>query len=203
MDLFISNNVPQKLWDNMPIRNKHILGITSLWMIIPIINTHMSYLCGLLGSVCTASILFWYDPRQNSLLHKADKYLSINFCLTLLAYTVIDIINNNSSIILYTSLSGSTLILYNLSNFYFKIEKHNNQLIAHLLFRYSIFLWSYIIMVESKNVYHEIVIISMGYLLNISEMILLKSWDNYSYWNSCFVTSLLVMNTNLIKLYKS
>ena len=31
-------------------------------------------------------------------------------------------------------------------------------------------------------------------------MIFLKSWDNYSYWNSCFATSLLVMGSDLIKL---
>jgi hypothetical protein len=155
----------------------------------------MSHLCGLLGAVCTASTLFWYEPYQNSLLHKADKYLSINFALTLSIYTI-----NNTSIILFTSLSGSTLILYNLSNYLFKKEQHNRQLIAHLLFRYSIFLWSYLIMVKSKNVYGEILTVTIGYLINISGMIFLKSWDNYSYWNSCFATSLLVMSTDLIKL---
>jgi hypothetical protein len=184
----------------MPNRNKHILGVTSLWMMIPIINTNMSHLCGLLGAVCTASTLFWYDPYQNSLLHKADKYLSINFALTLSIYTINDIIYNNTSIILFTSLSGSTLILYNLSNHLFKNEKHGYQLIAHLLFRYSIFLWSYMIMIESKNVYSEILTVTIGYLINISGMIFLKSWDNYSYWNSCFATSLLVMTSDLIKL---
>ena len=70
-----------KLWDNMPKRNKHILGVTSLWMMIPIINTNISHLSGLLGAVCTASTLFWFDPHQNSLLHKADKYLSIQFLI--------------------------------------------------------------------------------------------------------------------------
>jgi hypothetical protein len=199
MDLFISK-VPEKLWHNMPNRNKHILGVTSLWMMIPIINTNMSHLCGLLSAVCTASTLFWYDPYQNSLLHKADKYLSINFALTLSIYIINDIIYNNTSIILFTSLSGSTLILYNLSNYLFKKEQHNRQLIAHLLFRYSIFLWSYMYMVESKNVYSEILTVTIGYLINISGMIFLKSWDNYSYWNSCFATSLLVMSSDLIKL---
>lgn len=58
-------------------------------------------------------------------------------------------------------------------------------------------------MIESKNVYSEILTVTIGYLINISGMIFLKSWDNYSYWNSCFATSLLVMNTDLIKLYKS
>uniref|UniRef100_A0A6C0CDQ9 Uncharacterized protein n=1 Tax=viral metagenome TaxID=1070528 RepID=A0A6C0CDQ9_9ZZZZ len=192
-----------KLWDNMPKRNKYILGVTSLWMMIPIINTNISYLSGLLGAVCAASTLFWFDPHQNSLLHKADKYLSTNFTITLFIYTIFDIINNNSSILLFSSLSGTTCMFYIISYNYFESEMHNYQLIAHLLFRYSIFLWSYMIMVQSKNIQNEILVVTIGYSINVSVMIFLKSWKNYSYWNNCIATSLLVMGTDLIKLYKS
>ena len=191
-----------KLWDNMPKRNKYILGVTSLWMMIPIINTNISHLSGLLGAVCAASTLFWFDPHQDSLLHKADKYLSTNFAITLFIYTIFDIINNNSYILLFSSLSGTTCIFYNLSYMYFQYEMYNYQLIAHLLFRYIIFLWSYMIMVQSKNIQNEILTVTIGYSINISGMIFLKSWKNYSYWNSCIATSLLVMSTDLIKLKK-
>ena len=190
------------LWDIMPKRNKHILGVTSLWMMIPIINTNISHLSGLLGAVCTASTLFWFDPHQNSLLHKADKYLSTNFIITLFIYTIFDMINNNS-IILFSSLSGTTCMFYIISNEYFICKEHNYQLIAHLLFRYSIFLWSYMIMVQSKNIHSEILAVTIGYSTNVSVMFFLKSWEKYSYWSSCIVTSLLVMSTDLIKLYKS
>jgi|LakMenEpi03Aug12_release.lakeMendotaPanAssembly.Ray.scaffolds.fasta_scaffold140815_2 hypothetical protein len=195
MDLF--SNSSQTLWNKMPKRNKYILGVSSLWMIIPIINTQISNLSGLLGAVCTASTLFWYDPRQASLLHKADKYLSLSFAFTLSGYTIIDIIFYNSSIILFTTLSGSTLIFFNLSDYLFKQEKYNYQLIAHLSFRYSIFLWSYIIM--NKLSYYDILITTIGYLINILGMLIIKSWDYYSYFENCSVIFNLVLITNLIK----
>ena len=58
-------------------------------------------------------------------------------------------------------------------------------------------------MVQSKNIHSEILAVTIGYSINVLGMIFFKSWEKYSYWNSCNATFLLVMGTDLIKLYKS
>ncbi len=166
----------------MPIRNKRILGSTSLWMIILILNCNLSPFCGLLGASCCASTLFWFNPEQKSLRHRADKSLSSYYSISLLFYTIYRICKYNYPILLFTSLSGSTVIFFNLSDYFFKCKKYNIQLVSHLLFRYSIFWWSFTVFNEIETYYYNFLIISSGYLTHILLFLVMKEWDDYNFY---------------------
>ena len=51
----------------------------------------------------------------------------------------------------------------------------------------------------NKLSYYDILITTIGYLINIIGMLIIKSWDYYSYFENCSVIFNLVLITNLIK----
>ena len=72
---------------DLPKRNKCILGVTSLWMILPIAHGMLQWLQGDIGvrqkvslfiialcCSCCSSTIFWLDARTGSLFHKLDKF---------------------------------------------------------------------------------------------------------------------------------
>jgi hypothetical protein len=73
--------------DNMPNKNKLILGTSSLWILNLIYYSFIEelYLISLLlTSVTIISSIFWYNYKINSIYHKLDNYLSILILINLL-----------------------------------------------------------------------------------------------------------------------
>ena len=177
--LFTTNH--EKDIKYIPYNNKHILGITSLWMCIPIYYGLYSFdyniiiLSLLLSCVCLVSTLFWSNPKGNSFLHKLDKICVWIFFITLL------FINNNFILI------GLIFILYIMS-FIFFIKNYNTlQFISHLLFRYVFYWWCHIVMVPiNVNFIYTFIIISIGYF---SHVLLLYNINiqKITYWYSCIL----------------
>ena len=66
--------------DDMPYKNRLILGTSSFWIINLIYKSYLNQLyfqSFLLTSIVIISPLFWYYYKINSIYHKLDTYLSI------------------------------------------------------------------------------------------------------------------------------
>jgi|694.fasta_scaffold83916_3 hypothetical protein len=115
--------------DNMPYKNRLILGTSSFWIINLIYKTYIYELYFqslLLTSIVIISPLFWYHYQINSIYHKFDNYLSILMLILVL-------INN------YSSISYFDLFImikfYYMSLIFTHTKNYNIQLCCHLLFR--------------------------------------------------------------------
>ena len=112
----------------MPMRNRLILGTSSLWIINLIYYSYIRQLyiqTLLLSSITIISPLFWYYYKINSIYHKLDTYLSV-------LVLVNSIISN--SFTYYLELLF-ILKFYYLSIIFTKRQNYNIQLGCHLIFR--------------------------------------------------------------------
>ena len=144
---------------NLPIKNTRILGITTLWMLIPILISNSKYnlLKYSLSCCCLFSTIFWFKPKDNSLFHNLDR-LSAYIYLFILLYTSYNTLNHYLLILLLINI----LIFYSLSYYYFYKDNHDYQLICHLLFRYFFYMWSHFVLID-----YNIIIITIGYISHI------------------------------------
>ena len=171
---------------SIPMKNKHIIGITSLWMIIPVYYNVYTSASALLLAACIASTLFWNDPKGNSPRHKADKILAWAFCIQmiLLAEQKKHTIQNSSIALLI--LYGTACFM--LSHIFFKIKYYTMQLIAHLLFRYTLYWCAHALIVpKKKTCVKGFLIISAAYCAHIA--LLWHAIDIINnYWILCLIT---------------
>jgi hypothetical protein len=123
----------------------------------------------LVACVCT---MFWSDPRRNSLLYKADKYLAWAYAVMLFYYSP-DFL-----------LATSVLFLYAMSIIFFQEDMPSLQLVAHLLFRYVFYWWSYSAMMPDLS---EFGFVSAGYAIQVLGVVFCNT-----YWAS-FAASLFFM----------
>jgi hypothetical protein len=115
--------------DNMPNKNKLILGTSSFWIINLIYYTYLEelYLLNLLLTFITIiSPIFWYNYKINSIIHKLDNLLSILIFIYIILYNFILL----SCIDIFFMLS-----CYFISIIFTIYKKYNIQLCFHLLFR--------------------------------------------------------------------
>jgi len=144
---------------HLPIHNSRILGITSLWVLIPIIYGNNYYLLrSSLFSCCFFSTLLWYKPINNSIYHILDVYSAYIYIIFLL-YTSYKLLKFKIICLLLSNI----IIFYSLSCYYYTNFNYIYQLINHLLFRYVCYIWSHTILFLDYNMF----IISLGYLLHI------------------------------------
>jgi len=117
-----------KTQDNMPSRNRLILGTSSFWIINLIYHSYIRQLYFqtlLLSSITIISPLFWYYYIINSFYHKLDTYLSV--------LVLVNLITSNS-FIYYLDLLFMIKFYY-LSIIFTKRQNYNIQLGCHLIFR--------------------------------------------------------------------
>jgi hypothetical protein len=194
---------------NLPKKNKLILGITSLWMTIPLthgifkwieyeIGVGQKSLIIILSCTCFSSLIFWFDARSGILFHKLDKICAINYVICMIITSTFSY-NNVLSMDICIFLLLSLIILFLLGDICFKINKYDYQLIFHILFRYIGYWWGHLLLVlEDKNFVSAIVILSVGYFGHIivfnefirrRHLIITKNM----YWKSCAILGLWII----------
>jgi hypothetical protein len=194
---------------NLPKKNKLILGITSLWMTIPLthgifkwieyeIGVGQKSLIIILSCTCFSSLIFWFDARSGILFHKLDKICAINYVICMIITSTFSD-NNVLSMDICIFLLLSLIILFLLGDICFKINKYDYQLIFHILFRYIGYWWGHLLLVlEDKNFASAIVILSVGYFGHIivfnefirrRHLIITKNM----YWKSCAILGLWII----------
>jgi hypothetical protein len=115
--------------DDMPNRNKMILGTSTFWILNSIYYFYLKqqyFQMLLLSSIAIASPIFWYNYEINSIAHKCDFYFSlITFIYTIVRYHKY----------IYTSDIILLIKFYILSMLLTIYKEYELQLYSHLLFR--------------------------------------------------------------------
>ena len=175
--------------EGTPAPNAHILGVTSLWMLVPVcygLQDH-STLSALLATVCLVSTLFWSNPEGGSALHKADKCLSWIFCASMLWCTLRD--GWRLSVWTVGINVACILVFFLLSDFFFRTNRPGLQLFSHLMFRYAFYWWAHLLMVPAES--HFLLactIMSVGYFGHVLCLYFVLCWRQdqmQPYWVSC------------------
>ena len=123
---------------DMPAQSKHVLGVTSLWMILPAYHGmgRLPALAAVLACVCAVSTTFWANPVWGSAMHKADKAVSWVFTMGMLLHSERE----------FLTLTPFIVFFFLLSDAFFRREWHVLQLAAHLGFRYVFYVWSHMVL---------------------------------------------------------
>jgi len=159
--------------DDMPNRNKMILGTSSLWILNMVYYFYIKqqyFQTFLLLSIAIASPIFWYSYEINSIAHKCDFYLStITFIYTIIRYYY------------YISISDIFLLLkfYFLSMYLTIYKVYDFQLYAHLLFRCYFYKILYLVINDDSidnKLYYEI----SKYIFNNLFLLTFTDNDNFN-----------------------
>lgn len=174
--------------EDIPAPNTHILGVTSLWMLVPVCYglQHHAALSALLAAVCLVSTLFWSNPKGGSAMHKADKCLSWVFCGSMLWCSRGRLDTWTTGVIV-----ESILVFFLLSDFFSRTNRPGLQLFSHLMFRYAFYWWAHLLMVPAESHFLTgCAIVSVGYFGHVLCLYSLVDWKStpmqqYWYWASC------------------
>lgn len=178
-------------------QHKYILGLTSLWLYIPLIlniyeNGFTKYNL-LLFITCNTSTIFWGYFFLGSFFHRLDN-LFAGLLFIFLTY--------NSKSKSHYILNILTLIFYILAFYYHNKKNNNKVLLYHLLFRIVGYYWTLAIF---SNITFNIIIIKpilmilyiLKLLKNLEKIKILN--DNrldknfISYYNSGIIETLLII----------
>jgi hypothetical protein len=157
--------------DNMPYKNRLILGTSSFWIINLIYKTYLYELyfqTFLLSSIVIISPLFWYYYKINSIYHKLDNYLSI----IMLSFVLI----KNYSSISYFDLF-IMIKFYYLSLIFTLRKNYNIQLWCHLLFRLFFYKILFLTIDKTYDINYDII----KYISNNLFIFTITNNNNYSY----------------------
>ena len=188
--------------EDIPYNNKHILGISSLWMTIPIYNglfvfnpypNNGAYLLSIiLTFVCINSTVFWSNPKNNSLFHKADKYSAWVFCIAMILFTIFPGNYKKIELLTFFIIVFFILIFFLSSYFCFIMNYGILQLITHLCFRYVFYLWSHLILVPTENNFvYGFSVITIGHIIHVILISFINKKINY--WISCVLLLLWII----------
>jgi len=160
----------------IPNKNKYILGISTLWILIlfkqSIMISSLLSLNILLLSII--SPIFWYKYELNSIYHKLDKIFVWTLVFINLKIAIIKLYI--STTILFFSL---IILFYYFSEIFVIKKKFVYQLISHLLFRYFFFLWIYLTIF---NDFSDLPLITCGYIIhNYYLYIIIRKYNIYNY----------------------
>jgi len=156
--------------DDMPYKNRLILGTSSFWIINLIYKTYLNQLYFqslLLSSIVIISPLFWYYYKINSIFHKLDNYL----CIFMLSFVIIQNYLSISYLDLFILLK-----FYYLSLIFTHIKKYNIQLWCHLLFRLFFYKILFLTIDKTYDIYYDFI----KYIVNNLIIITITTNNNYS-----------------------
>lgn len=159
--------------DDMPNRNKMILGTSSFWCLNMVYYFYLKkqyFQSFILLSITITSPIFWYSYEINSIAHKLDVYLS----LIIFIYTIIRYQN-------YISFYDIVLLLhfYFLSLYLTIYKEYDFQLYAHLIYRCYYYKILYLTINDDGFDYRLYYDISK-YALNSIFLISFTTNDNYN-----------------------
>ena len=188
-------------------QHKYILGLTSLWLYIPLIlniyengNTNYNFFNNILLFItCKISTIFWGYFFYGSLLHKLDRFFA-TFLIIVLDYLALYNLNYiNSILIIFIPL------FFYIAYYYSLINKQNKNLIYHIIFRYFGFWLVMNIFLNNIINFINFILFSIFYLLYILklsknfEKIKIISGNNLeknftSYYNAGIIETLLIIS---------
>ena len=196
MSILFKTKLPRDIGD-MPLSNTHILGVSSLWMCIPIFHgvtrawhegdVFLAVLSCTLVAVCGVSTLFWSEPVTDSSLHRADKALCWLFAFELVWYSLDKGLEPSG----LSVLGMFIVLLYLLSDLCFRKGLWVAQLLAHLLFRFAFYWWVHVLMVPpERNLLAGFLVLTLSYFAHASVLYRCMLWNSSStrteqYWLSC------------------
>ncbi len=171
--LFVASPEPH----DVPPQNKHVLGVTSLWMLVPVyhgLSHGPAPLAALLACVCAVSTVFWSNPVWGSPMHMADKVFSWMFTAAMVWYSA------DLEVSVLVPLMASILVFFLLSDVFFRRDLPVLQLLAHLLFRFCFYVWCHVLMVDC---WRCLELMTAGY---VGHAALVYFFVDYKYyWASC------------------
>ena len=129
---------------HLPRRSQTVLGVTSMWMLVPVVHTDLAItMRAALAVTCAVSVLFWSAPVDNSALHVLDKACAL-FVLSLLSLY---------SPALLTALCGLLVAL--LFRRACVARSVRAQLWWHVLFRFVFYHWIMVVGNSARHVWHS------------------------------------------------
>lgn len=182
---------------DIPDSNKCILGVTSLWMILPVahavlrwrdIDVSQKAVVFALCCACCSSTMFWFDARRGSLLHKLDKLSAVQYVVAVMFATERQRQRATGACFLFTM-----MLLFVLGDMCFRRSMYRLQLTLHLLFRYVAYWWGHILLVPAKQA--TFLVLSAAYFGHVIALLLLclkrKSRQDF-YGSACLMLLILV-----------
>ena len=188
-------------------QHKYILGLTSLWISIPLIlniyengfTKYNFFYNILLFITCKISTIFWGYFFYGSLLHKLDRFFATLLIIVLDYLALYNL--NYINIILIILIPA----FFYIGHHYHLIKKQNKVLIYHIIFRYFGFWLTMNIFLTNTINYINFILFSIFYLLYILK--LLKNLEKIkilndnrldknfiSYYNSGIIETLLIIS---------
>ena len=188
-------------------QHKYILGLTSLWIYIPLIlniyengiTKYNFFYNILLFITCKISTIFWGYFFYGSLLHKLDRFFA-TFLIIVLDYLALYNLNYiNCILIIFIPL------FFYIAYYYSLINKQNKNLIYHIIFRYFGFWLVMNIFLNNIINFINFILFSIFYLLYILklsknfEKIKIISGNNLekkfkSYYNAGIIETILIIS---------
>jgi hypothetical protein len=127
----------------LPGRNKLVLGVTSLWMLLPVahgacgvMTSGKACVLAALACACVSSVLFWSDARRGSLMHTVDRGCAALYVACVVLVSVRGGGERPVRAELQALLATAMLGLFVAGDVFFKRRRYDHQLAFHLLFRW-------------------------------------------------------------------
>lgn len=185
--------------EELPIQNRHIMGVTSLWFLIPIAyglsldnlsKRHYGTiaLAVALLILVGVSTLFFANAKENSWLHKADIGM---FTVCVVLMIILSFLPGRTvEHVLLGAIALFCVVLHALSSTFFKMAYDELQLWAHLNYRYVAYLWVHLTMVPTEASFVGYVVITVAYFAHVVLIYHVMDWSATSiqqelYWISC------------------
>lgn len=175
-------------------KHKDILGITSFWFLFVglcgLKNTH-KYIkfCSIYIIICgILSLLFWYDPKLNSVSHLLDRYVAI---LYFIQFYLINFCNKYKYLDFYNKffLFISIIAFFIISDRFLQKKGLDNAFWSHIIFRYICYIGLFIAFIEQVSI-NFITLFTVIYFIHIFYLLLL---DNIEYEMELFIVSIFLI----------
>jgi hypothetical protein len=179
--------------NGMPLVNTHILGVTSLWIGIPVFYGalqaspfHILMACTLTAA-CVVSVVFWSDPKEGAIVCKAREVLSWVFAIELVWFSACSGLDPANLFLMV----ACVVFHYGMSDFFIQKRLWRLQLIAHLMFRFALYWWVHLLMVPpSRREGLAFIILTLGYFTHAFALYRGVFWESTlmrreQYWLSC------------------
>jgi hypothetical protein len=191
----------------LPDRNKLVLGVTSLWMLLPIthgvlrwsqhrVTQGQLFLIMALTCSCLSSTMFWSDARRGSMFHILDKCSAVLYLACVMFVAATGAGERQLSVKLQVLLPAATIALFVLGDMFFKRRRYDHQLAFHLLFRYLGYWYGHLLLVPEETHFATACLsLSLGYFGHIAGLCAWARTQNVmqSYSRSCVTLLLWVL----------
>lgn len=182
---------------DLPYSNKCILGVTSLWMILPVahamlrwrdIDASQKAVVLALCCACCSSTMFWFDARRGSLFHKLDKLSAVQYVVSVMFATAKQNQHGMGALLLVTM-----MLLFLLGDMCFRRSMYRLQLTLHLLFRYVAYWWGHILLVPAKQTTFLVLSAAyFGHVIVLLQLCLKRKSRQDFYGSACLMLLILV-----------